>query len=175
VYVESNIEFDFTKAHSVIEYETLLTRHPGASPTQRNTFWPGIDFQVEESPGDAIWLEVKSWNPASVPPKDRGGSRRSFWYKMRSERFAGEMRGKFLGASAFFLWENVPLPSNVRFLLVFEPPHPIDTPLVLAFGHKVKQQMMPPRVLPWRRRIDVGALTLAEWNARFPDYPAVHK
>ena len=46
-YVESSIEFDFTNAHSVLEYEGLLTGLPGASPTQRNTFRPGIDFHIE--------------------------------------------------------------------------------------------------------------------------------
>ena len=58
------------------------------------------------------------------------------------------------------------------FTLLFEPPHPIDDALILTFGHKVKQQLMPPKALVWRRRIEVGALTLAEWNRRFPDYPA---
>ena len=172
VYVESNIEFDFTKSHSVIEYEGLLSELPGASATQRNTFWPGVDFCIEDAPDEAIWLEVKNWNPASLAPKVRGGNRRSFLSKMKSNSFAQEMRGKFLGVSSFFAWDSRPLPSNVRFLLLFEPPHPIDAALVLTFGHKVKQQLMPPKALTWRSRIAVGALTLAEWNVRFPDYPA---
>jgi len=172
VYVESDIEFDFTQAQRVVEYEDLLIGLPGASPTQSNTFWPGIDFHIEDTSGEAIWLEVKSWNPAFIAPKDRGGSRWSFLSKMKSRHFATEMRGKFLGTSSFFAWDGRTLPSTVRFILLFEPPHPIDAALTLAFGHKVKQQLMPPKVLAWRRRIEVSALTLAEWNRRFPDYPA---
>jgi hypothetical protein len=160
-YVESKIKFDFTKAHKVLEYEGLLTGLPGVSPTLRNTFWPGIDFYIEDAPDEAIWLEVKSWNPNSIAPKDRGGNRWSFLCKMKSNHFAMEMRGKFLGTSSFFAWDGRTLPSIVRFILLFEPPHPIDDALILTFGHKVKQQMMPPKALVWRRRIEVGALRWA--------------
>ena len=173
VYVESNIQIDFTRAFKVVKYEGLLAGLPGASLTQRNTFWPGVDFHVEETPSDAIWLEIKSWNPASIPPKDRGGSRWSFLCKMKSNRFAQEMREKFLGTSSFFVWDNRPFPSRIRFLLLFEPPQSMDAALILTFGQKVKSQLMPPKALTWRNRIDVGALTLTEWNLRFPDYPAV--
>ncbi len=172
VYVESGIEFDFTRAANVIEYENLFAGLPGASATQRNTFWPGVDFCVEDVPGEFIWLEVKSWNPASLAPKDRGGNRWSFLCKMRSNPFAQEMRGKFLGTSSFFAWDGRVLPSHVQFLLLFEPPHPMDSALLLTFSHKVKARITPPKILTWRNRIEVGALTLAEWNIRFPDYPA---
>ncbi len=169
---ESNIEFDFAEAYRALNYEDLLSGLPGASRNQSNTFWPGIDFHVEDTPGEVIWLEVKSWNPDSIAPKDRGGSRWSFQCKMKSNAFAQEMRGKFLGASSFFAWDNRDLPSNVRFILLFEPPHQMDSALVLTLGQKVKQQLMPPKILPWRNRINVAALTLAEWNLRYPDYPA---
>ena len=78
----------------------------------------------------------------------------------------------FLGTSAFFAWDGCPMPETVRYLLLFEPPQPIDAALVLKFGHKVKQKLTPAGALPWRNRISIGALTLAEWNLRFPDYPA---
>ena len=172
VHVESNIEFDFTKAHRVVEYENLFAGLPGASPNQRNQFWPGIDFHIEDAPDDVIWLEVKSWNPAQFAPRDRGGQRRSFQCKMKSKSYPMEVREKFLGASAFFAWDSRPIPLKVRFLLLLEPPHPMDSALILTFGHKVRSQLMPPRILTWRRRMEVSALTLAEWNRRFPDYPA---
>ena len=63
MYVESNIQFDFTNAHKVMEYEELLKEIPGASPNVRNTFWHGIDFHIVDSEDEVIWLEVKSWNP----------------------------------------------------------------------------------------------------------------
>lgn len=172
VYVESGIKFDFTGAISVIEYEGLLTGLPGASATQRNTFWPGVDFCIEDRPDEFIWLEVKSWEPSAIAPKERGGNRWSFLCKMKSKPFAQEMRGKFLGVSSFFAWDGRPLPTQVNFILLFEPPRSIDAPLILAFSHKVKAQLMPPKALLWRSRINVTALTLAEWNIRFPDYPA---
>lgn len=173
MYVESNIQFDFTNAHKVIEFEALLKDFPGASPTVRNTFWPGIDFHIEEQSGEAIWLEVKSWNPTVISPKNRGGSRRSFQCKMKSAPFAEAMRGKFFGTSAYFGWDNRPLPTRVLFLLLFEPPQPIDSALMLTFGHKIKSQLMPPKVIPWRKRIEVAAMDLTEWNKRYPDYPTI--
>ena len=172
VYVESGIEFDFSRAMSVIEYENLFASLPGASATQRNTFWPGVDFCIEDTSGDAIWMEVKNWEPSSLLPKERGGNRWSFLCKMKSKPFAQEMRGKFLGASSFFAWDSRTLPSSVLFLLLFEPPHPMDAALLLAFSHRVKSQIMPPKILRWRNSISVSAVTLSEWNARFPDYPA---
>ncbi len=172
VFVESDLEFDLTKARNAFNYEALLSGLPGASPAARNTFWPGIDFCIEDAPDETIWLEVKSWNPASIPPKDRGGSWRSFQSKMKSAAFAKEMRGKFLGTSSFFAWDGRAMPPVVRFILLFEPPRSIDAALLLTFGQKVKQQLMPPKTLAWRSRIEVSALTLAEWNQRFPDYPA---
>ena len=107
-----------------------------------------------------------------MPPKDRGGSRWSFISKMKSTEFAKEMRGKFLGTASFHLWDGLPLTQTVRFVMVIEPPHRIDDALVLAFSHRVMQQIMPPRIVPWRDRITVTAFPLAEWNLRFPEYPA---
>jgi len=172
VFVESNIEFDFTNARSAFEYEKVLNSLPGASAARRNKFWPGIDFHIDDTANSSIWLEVKNWDPANISAVRIGGSRWSYTCKMKSDKFAAEMRNKFLGATSFFAWDSRAIPNNVHFLLLFEPPHPMDSALVLTLGHKVKQQLMPPRVLPWRQRITVGALTLAEWNLRFPDYPA---
>lgn len=174
VYVESGIRFDFGAAFKVVEYEALVSWLPGVSPTARNTFWPGIDFYIEDAPDEAIWLEVKSWNPARLAPKDRGGNRRSFLGKMKSNAFAQEMRGKFLGASSYFAWNSQPLPSSVRFLLLFEPPRSIDSALILTFGQKINSQLMPPRALTWHIRISVAALPLDEWNLRFPEFPAAN-
>ncbi len=172
MFVESSIQFDFTNAQNVIEYELLLKGLPGASSTIRNTFWKGIDFHIEEMSGEIIWLEVKSWNPKNIPAKKRGGSRRSFQCKMKSTAFAAATRNKFLGTSAYFAWDNRALPAKVRFLLLFEPPHPIDSALMLTFSDKIKSQLMPPKVVSFRTRIEIGAMNLAEWNKRFPDYPA---
>ncbi len=173
VFVESNIKFDFTQASSAFEYQTELASLTGASATTRNTFWPGIDFHIQDTETSAIWLEVKNWDPAYIEPERRSDSQQSFLSKINSNAFAREMREKFLGTSAFFAWAGRKLPDNVHYLLMFEPPQPLDSALVLAFGHKVKQILSPPKLLPWCNRINVCALTLSDWNKRYPDYTAV--
>ena len=172
VFVESNIRFDFTNARAAFDYEGALSTVPGASATTKNTFWPGIDFHIEDTSDTSIWLEVKNWDPVNITSVRRGGSRWSYVTKMKSNAFAAEMRNKFLGTSAFFAWDGRAIPQGVRYLLLFEPPHAIDAALALTFAHRVRSQVMPPNILPWRGRITVGTLTLNQWNERFPEYPA---
>ncbi len=162
VFKESGIEFDFTRAQSVVKHDEA----------PRNTFWSGVDFCIEDSPDESIWLEVKSWNPARMEPKWRGGNQRRFVSEMKSAAFSLKMRSKFFGTSAFFGWQGDPLPETVRYILVFEPPRRIDSALTLAFSHKIKSQIAPPKSVAWRSRINVSVLGLSEWNQRFPDYPA---
>lgn len=166
VFSESGIEFDFSRAHSALEYEKI-----GVTPPQKNTFWAGIDFCIEDISNEVIWLEVKSWNPARIDAVRRGGSQRSFVAKMRSESFGLEMRSKFRGTSAFFGWRGDSLPTKVRYIAILEPPRLIDAALMGTLTDRLKN-LKPPKSLSWRSRIDVSVLNLSEWNQRFPEYPA---
>lgn len=169
VYVESNIEFDFTAATTVIEHDKLTPTHSGGS-VHGNNVWPGVDFCIEETSGGWIWLEVKSWDPTRIVPNRRGGSRRSFICKMRSNEYAKEMRGKFLGTTAFLAWKNALSLAPTQFVLLFEPPHPLDVALL---GSRItKMRSLLPNRPYWAQPISVAVLTVSQWNLRYVPYPA---
>ncbi len=169
LFVESGIEFDFTRALTVLPHDSPLTGPLGFSSSDGNTTWPGVDFRIENANG-WIWLEVKSWEPGRVAPKRRGGNRRSFSSKMRSKVFGQEMRGKFLGTSAYLAWGSQFLIAPTRFILLFEPPTPLDEALLGPFMDILAEQFSVPR--KWQGNITVAAMSLSQWNRRFPDYPA---
>ncbi len=164
VVVESGIEIDFTAAAAVL-------RHDGVGPgCDGNTTWKGIDFRVDDT-GRWLWVEVKSWDPAIVlPPRRRGGAQRSFVAKMKSKPFADEMRGKFWGTTAFLSWTARFTPSDVVFVLLFQPPRPLDKALLGTF--QTRMQSLVPRTIPWTHSLTVAVMDVADWNARFPTYAA---
>lgn len=162
VFIESRIEFDFTQSVSVTPHDA----RPGG---HGNSVWPGVDFCIEDG-GECIWLEVKSWDPTHVPAKDRGGQRWSFICKMRSKEYAKEMRGKFLGTTAFLAWSRRFSLAPTRYILLFEPPHMLDSALLVTFQSRVKSQV--PNLRSWAEPVFVAVLDTAEWNRRYPQYPA---
>ena len=162
VWAESSIAFDFSGAVSV-------AAHDKPPPGQGNTTWPGVDFCIEE-PDEWIWLEIKNWNPAHIAPVRRGGSRWSFICKMRSAIYTKEMRNTFLGTTAFLAWRGIFVPAPVRFILFFQPPHPLDAALLVTMQTRMKSQI-PNRAI-WAQPIQVSVLDQAEWNSRFRHCPA---
>ncbi len=162
VFIESRIKLDFSNAVRVVP-------HDGRAGGQGNSVWPGVDFCIEEGP-EWIWLEIKNWDPAHIPAKDRGGSRWSFICKMKSKAYAKEMRNKFLGTTAFLAWKGIFPLAPTRFILLFEPPRPLDSALMVTFQSRVRSQV--PDLTFWAQPIFVAVLDLAEWNRRYPQYPA---
>ena len=155
VYKESNIEFDFTQAKTA-------NRH-------NNSVWKGVDFCIEEPSGEWIWLEVKSWDLKHIDPHRRGGAVRSFRAKMKSNDYANEMCGKFIGTTAFLAWKGNFVLAPTTFVLLFEPPRPLDAALL---GSRItRMQSLIPRKI-WAQPLGVVVLTTGGWNERFPDYPA---
>ncbi len=162
VYIESRIEFDFTNAVSVVPHDARVGGHG-------NSVWPGVDFCIEEPP-DWVWLEVKNWDPTHIPPQDRGGNRWSFICKMKSRAFTKEIREKFLGTTSFLAWRSIFPLAPTRFILLFQPPHTLDSALLVTFQSRVKSQV--PNLTIWTQPIFVAVLDLTEWNQRYPQYPA---
>ncbi len=162
VFIEKRMEFDFTNAVSAVP-------HDNRAGGQGNSVWPGVDFCLQDGP-DWIWLEVKSWDPTNIAPKDRGGTRWSFICKMQSKSFAKEVRDKFLGTTAFLAWSGTFPLAPTRFILLFEPPRPLDAALLVTFQSRIKAQV--PNNARWQQPISVSVLDLSQWNNRFPDYPA---
>ena len=162
VFIESRIEFDFTGAASVVQ-------HDKPAPGHGNSVWPGVDFCIEEPP-DWIWLEVKNWDPTHIAARERGGSRWSFICKMKSRSFTKEVREKFLGTTAFLAWIGAFNPAPTRFILLFQPPRALDSALLVTFQTRIKSQV--PNLALWQQPIFVAVLDLAEWNWRYPQYPA---
>ncbi len=169
MYVESNIELDFAAAKTVIEHDKQTPSYPGGR-VNGSALWPGVDFCIEELPGDWLWLEVKSWDPAPIAPNRRGGSRWSFICKMRSSEYAKEMRNKFLGTSAFLAWQNQFILAPTRLILLFQPPKPLDAALLGA--QVTRMRSLIPNLRRWAQPITVSVLTVSEWNLRFRSYPA---
>lgn len=169
LFVESNITFDFTAATKVIEHDKTAPTHSGGA-VDGNKKWPGEDFRVEEASGSWIWLEVKSWDPSRIAPSRRGGSRWSFICKMKSNEFLREMRGKFLGTTAFLSWTSKLPTAPIQFILLFEPPHSLDAALLGSRMTRMRGLIEDSR---WSPTIAVSVLTLSQWSARFGrDYPA---
>lgn len=156
--VESQIEFDFSAARSVFEHDTTSSKCQGTSSADGNTFWPGVDFRVEDDRG-WIWLEVKNW---------RGRMRGSFASKLKSRPFADEMRGKFLGTAAYLAYSGTFVPAPIRYVLLFKPPTTPDEALLATFQDLVRAEMSAPR----RLNISVYVWNLNTWNHEFPDYQA---
>ena len=162
VFVESRIEFDFSQAINAVQ-------HDKPAPGHGNSVWPGVDFCLQDG-AEQFWLEVKSWDPAHLAPKDRGGNRRSFLCKLKSKAFMSEMRSKFLGTTAFLAWTNNFTPAPTRFVLLFQPPRPLDAALLVTFQSRIKAQV--PNLRAWQQPIFVAVMDLDEWNRRYPEYPA---
>lgn len=162
VFVESRIKFDFTNAAGVVG-------HDKPAPGHGNSIWPGVDFCIEEA-SEWIWLEVKSWDPMHIPAKDRGGLRWSFMCKMKSKVYAKEIREKFLGTTAYLTWRDIFPLAPIRYILLFQPPHPLDAALLSTFQTRVGSQI--PNLSRWAQPIFVAVLDVDEWNLRYPDYPA---
>ena len=129
LYVESSITFDLTAAVTVIEHDKATPTHLGGL-VHGNSIWSGVDFCIEEATGSWIWLEVKNWDQTHIPPARRGGSRWSFICKMKSREFLREMRGKFLGTTAYLALTGSLPSTSIQFALLFEPPTVVDSALI---------------------------------------------
>ncbi len=154
---ESGIEFDFSNAVSCSKHDAV------------NHVWPGVDFLVEE-PARWIWLEVKNWEPAALPPRRRGGQRWSFLSKMKSNAFfAGELRAKFIGTSAFLALTDQHPVKDIVYIILLESPR-FDSALKLHATTRMRGLI--PRSGPWFVRVEVAVVDLGDWNSLFSGYPA---
>lgn len=159
---ESRIRFDFSRATSVTKHDD---RHGDG-----NGIWPGVDFRIQESQG-WIWLEVKNWDPTHIAAKYRGGNRWSFMCKMRRKAFTKDVREKFVGTTAFLTWKNIFPLVPTQYVLLFQPPHPLDSALLVTFQTRLQSQL--PNLRIWAAPMTVTVLDATEWNQRYPDYPAI--
>jgi hypothetical protein len=164
IEVESGIDFDFRTAVD-------LKRHdrPVAQGGEGNTIWNGVDFRVLDSVG-WVWVEVKSWNPGRIAPRYRGGNQRRFVGRMRSREFGLELRAKFLGTTSFLAWTGAFLPAPVTYVVVLQPPRPLDKALMGTFATRVRAAFPNPG--PWTQALSVAVVDLADWNALYPHFPA---
>jgi len=157
-FVESGITLDFAAARSAV-------RHDSADG-HGNRVWPGVDFCVEDD-AELLWVEVKNWQPSGLPARLRGAKRRAFVGALKSGSLVRGLRGKFLGTTAFLAWTGQADLRPVRYIALVEPLRPTDSPLLMA----VNDRLRSPMAGPWRCGITVAIMGLAEWNARFSDYP----
>ena len=153
---ESDLSFDFSAAALCDKHDTT------------NTVFPGVDFIVEET-GRQIWLEVKNWEGASVPARRRGGQRRAFLARMKSKTyFSDVLRTKFIGTCAYMTLTNTPPTKEILFIALLESPR-IDSALLSHVNTRLRGLIARPRI--WHLPISAVVVNLAEWQARFPQYP----
>lgn len=155
--IESDIAFDFSAA-------VWCEKHD-----QTNTVFPGIDFIIEEV-DQQIWLEVKNWEGASVPLQRRGGQRRSFLAKIVSRAYFNDtLRAKFIGTAAYFAFTGR-LPSKLVLYIVL-----LESPRMTADYKSLAQTRLRgliERSRLWSVPVTTTVVTLADWQALFPQYPA---
>jgi hypothetical protein len=166
VLEESGIEFDFSKALSVRIHDKTLDQGG-----EGNTLWNGVDFRVELV-DQSLWIEVKSWDYRRIDPRRRGGQQRNFISKMRSKQFGNEIRSKFYGTSAFLVWTNNFQPKDTVFVILFQPPRPVDKALLGTLMQKRITPAFPRRNAPWTNELTCVVVDLADWNRLYPEFPA---
>ena len=117
-----------------------------------NAAWPGVDFIIDEpSSATTIWVEIKNWEPSDIKPRRRGGARRSYLAKMKSDRFYNEiLRTKFLGTSAFLYHTGCQSSKPILYIALQESPLSNDAHLLQA-TRKLRQAIH--RVEPANRRL----------------------
>ncbi len=94
--------------------------------------------------------------------------RGSYKFKLKSKEFADEIRGKFLGTSAFLAWNSAFVCEPVLYILLFEPPKAQDAAMLSKFQDFIRSSLPIPRQLS----ISVYVWDLATWNAEYPQYQA---
>ncbi|HRJ28026.1 MAG TPA: hypothetical protein PLO61_11025 [Fimbriimonadaceae bacterium] len=164
--VESGIEFDFSQALEVKKHD-----RPVNEDGEGNLIWNGVDFRVR-LPQEWLWIEVKHWDAAQIPAQHLEGQRDSFIEKMSSESFGLEMRSKFFGTSAFLAWSGGFQASKVVFVLVFEPPKPLDKALLGTFWQQRIRSAFPSKNHPWTHQISSVVMDVEAWNLAYPELPA---
>ena len=174
---ENGIAFDFGAALSCDKHDAT-----------HNVF-DGVDFIVKEA-GQFIWLEVKNFEKSSFTPAERDEAEQKFLAKMTQRKrdkeeydfFRDELRAKFIGTAAFFWLTGVPVTMPIVYVILLKSPR-FDSALRLhatssmrrlipSNGTKAARWTTP---IPFHRLaqvVNVAVVDAAEWNARFPQYPA---
>jgi hypothetical protein len=162
IHQESHIEFDFTNALRVV-------RHDVPSPAgDGNTIWKGVDFRIE-LPDKWLWVEVKSWDLKHIEQENRDREQASFYEEMRGKTTRSNLVSKFLGTTAYLSWKGGFLPSPVLYLVVLQPPTPLDKALLGTFAQKLKSSFTHKK---WTHPIECAVLDVHNWNRTYPEQPA---
>ena len=179
--VESEIEFDFSSALSCQQHD------------KTHTVIDGVDFILEEG-DEVIWLEVKNFEKRSLPAKMRGGARRSFLAKLKTNRtvnkkkyrdfYIDELRAKFIGTLAALWLSGTPPTKPILYIVLLESPR-FDSALKLHANSRMNT-LIPSRgsvkarwIVPTpvstsfpHPPVRVAVMDSTDWNDRFPAYAA---
>lgn len=157
---ESGIAFDFTAAHSLVKHDA------------QNQVWPAVDFLIEEAES-WVWLEIKNWEPATLPEPHRETARQKFLEDITRQSYFRDLREKFFGTCTFLTLTGQPPTQKILYVVLIESPR-FDPALKLQ-AMKRLQDAMPTQqkgtvwaTIPFA----VVVVDLAEWNRRFSEYPA---
>lgn len=116
-----------------------------------------------------MWLEVKNWEGASVPARRRGGQRRSFLAKITSNAYYSDtLRAKFIGTLAYLTLTNRSPTKPILYVVLLEAPR-----MTLAYKSFAQSRLRSLiQRSSWHVPVTTLVVDLAEWQARFPQYPA---
>lgn len=165
---ESDLLFDFSAA-------IWCDKHDAT-----NHVFPGMDFIVKEA-HQQLWVEVKNWEGVSIPASRRGGQRRSFLAKLKSNVYFKEtLRAKFIGTCAYLALTDAPLREDVTYVALLESPR-MDAALMLHATTRLRA--LVKRDTLWHITnasgnraaliVNAAVMNVTEWNMRFRDYPVV--
>lgn len=166
VEIESGIEFDFRAADVVKKHDQPVTRGG-----EGNLIWKDVDFRVQLDT-HWLWVEVKSWDLSRISPVRRGGQQRRYVSKLASEEFGLELRSKFFGTTAFLAWSGTFHPSHVVYVIVIQPPRPLDKALLITFWDRRLRSAFPSLNPPWTHTLSCAVLDVNDWNRVYPEFPA---
>jgi hypothetical protein len=156
IVVESEIEIDLTHA---IKYD----KHDAV-----NNVWPAVDFIIDNG-AEYLWLEIKNYEQSSIPLRRRGGQRWKFLCEMRGKPFFRELRGKFLGTTAYLSFTGDMPTKPIVYIILLESPK-LDSALKQRAMDRMRELLRPHHT--WTPSIAVAVVNVADWNALYPHYPA---
>jgi hypothetical protein len=146
---ESGIEIRFPDG-------VICTKHDA-----ENSIWPGVDFIFDG--GDAwIWLEIKNWRRAGPKRKTLSELNSKLW-------FEDNLVPKFLGTTSYLAHRGVFVSKPLTYVALLES-SPLNRDIMVNANKLIRQHIRPSG--PWKSPLMAVVVSLAEWNLRYPDYPA---
>ena len=164
ILTESGIQFDFGDTRVIVPYDPnrLEDEMDSAHP------WKNIDFRIQISENEWIWLEVKCL-PNNIPPEHRQKQEEHFLEKLNSGQLVSELRNKFLGTTAYLSWSKEFHLVKTHYICLLEAPGVLNIAHLKTLNDQLSRDI--PN-LGWAVELSTIVLDLKLWNKRFSHFKA---